>query len=322
MRFRHSVLVTVDNFAGVFKYLLYRVITGIVFFSLIYVVLRLSLSFIVDSAEVAAIKELIRDIVTSIFSGNAQHLADLQEQGVFSEAIGNLGRLVVSGGGAIAGAVVGVCLIYLVARIVDGLATFALATMLNDRMSICARTPFSSAFFKSAGRGILYELIYVPMSFVYDAATLGFCYLIFFYLRGLVFGSGLFVVLVSLSLTILSFVLSEALKMTLISAWIPAMLADNEGVTKALRRSFCARHAFETRFVCFVTAIFIIIVANIAFGVFTFGSALLITVPLSFLFTLSIQFVFYYHETGRKYFVSAGEVVSTEETKIEEKTQI
>ena len=205
-------------------------------------------------------------------------------------------------------------LIYLTARIVDGLATFAMAATLNDRMSICARTPFSSAFFKSAGQGILYELIYVPMSFLYDVATLALCWFVFFYLRGLIFNTTFLMLFGSLLLAVLSFVLLEALKMTLISAWIPAMVADKIKVTKALALSFRRKKSFGSRFVSFVTAIFLIIVVNLVFGLFTFGSALLLTVPLSFLFTLSIQFVHYYQDEEKKYFVSAGEIVSPETT--------
>ena len=104
MRFMHSVKVTVDNFGSVFKYLLYRIVTGIVFFSIIYVILRLSLSFIVDSAEVAALKDLVTETVKSIIAGNTERLHEIQELGLYKESIVAIGRLVASGGGAIAGA--------------------------------------------------------------------------------------------------------------------------------------------------------------------------------------------------------------------------
>ena len=90
------------------------------------------------------------------------------------------------------------------------------------------------------------------------------------------------------------------------------MVADKVKATKALALSFRNKKSFGSRFVSFVTAIFLIIVVNVVFGLFTFGSALLLTVPLSFLFTLSIQFVHYYQDNEKKYFVSAGEIVSPE----------
>ena len=51
MRFRNALRISVDNFSSVFKLLLYRLVTGLLFFSLIYVILKLSLSVVTESAE-------------------------------------------------------------------------------------------------------------------------------------------------------------------------------------------------------------------------------------------------------------------------------
>ena len=59
MRFRNAVHITIDNFSFVFKSLLYRIVIGIIFFSLSYVVLSAGLSTVVQSAEVAELKSLI-----------------------------------------------------------------------------------------------------------------------------------------------------------------------------------------------------------------------------------------------------------------------
>ena len=317
MLFTHSIKITIDNFRSVFKYMLYRIVSAIVFFSIMYVLLRLSLSFIVESAEVAALKDLVKEVVVCIISGNAARLSEIQELGLFQKAVIDIGRLIADGGGAIAGAVVGACLIYLVSRIVDGLATFAMGAIVNDRMSLFARKPFSSAFFSTAGQGILYELIYVPMAFLYDVATLALCWFLFFYLRGLMFPASFLTSLVSLSLFVTAFCCLQALKMTLISAWIPAMIADRVPVRKALALSFKNKEGFGSRFVCFLSTIFIIVAGNIVFGVCTVGGALLLTVPLSFLLLLCIQFVYYYYYNHKKYFITEGEIYLPKQTESE-----
>ena len=58
MRFRNAVHITIDNFSSAFKMLLYRLIVGILIFSLIYVILQLLLSVIVTSAELQTVKDL------------------------------------------------------------------------------------------------------------------------------------------------------------------------------------------------------------------------------------------------------------------------
>lgn len=58
MRFRHAISISIDNFSAVFKLLLYRLVTAVIFFSLGYVILRYGLADITESAEAGAIKSL------------------------------------------------------------------------------------------------------------------------------------------------------------------------------------------------------------------------------------------------------------------------
>ena len=105
----------------------------------------------------------------------------------------------------------------------------------------------------------------------------------------------------------------EALKMTLISAWIPAIVSDDKRVTLAFRASFGAKKHFGRRFASFLIAVYLIIVINVIFALCTFGSALLVTVPLSFVFLLSLQFVQYYEDNNKKYFISSRTIMGGEE---------
>ena len=54
-------------------------------------------------------------------------------------------------------------------------------------------------------------------------------------------------------------------------------------------------------------------VVNILFALCTFGSALLVTLPLSFVFLLSLQFVQYYEDNSKKYFISSRTIAGGEE---------
>lgn len=303
MRFRNAVSIATDNFGSVFKFLLYRLVTGVIFFSLIYVILKLSLKSIISSPELAALEDLIVDFFRSIASGDSERLHTFQKE--FQDAVVDFGQLLSRSGGAIAGAVVGVCLMYILQRIVDGLALFAIGTMLNDRMAALTRTPFYAAYFKSVAQGVLYELIYVPLAFLFDVLSALLLWLFFYHVPSFLPFSGFVKIMLSLSLIMMGVACLQALKMTLISAWMPAMITDKKSVFGAFRLSLGQKKGFGSRFVSYLVAVYLIIAVNFAFGIFTFGSALLLTVPLSFLFLLSLHFVHYYEDTGRKYFVSA-----------------
>ena len=96
----------------------------------------------------------------------------------------------------------------------------------------------------------------------------------------------------------------QALKMTVISAWMPAMIADKKSAGAGLKNCFADGKGFGQRFAGFLVAVYAIVTVNVMCALATFGSALLLTVPFSFIFLLAMQFVNHYQATGRKYFVS------------------
>ncbi len=313
MRFRHAIYLASENFASVFKLLLYRLFSAAIFGSLAYVILSLGLSAITGSAEVAKLWELAGEFFHALVNGRPEILAGLPPQ--FKDAFTALLKLIAFNTPSIIGCVVGVICLYLLSRFVNGLALFSIANIVNDRMSTYARTSFSQSYFKSIGKAALYQLIYVPLCFLYDALMLAACWFFFFYAPSFLPSWGFVIVLIAVSLTLTAVVALEALKMTLISSWIPAAL-EGDSVTHAFRASVRRRKNFGTRYGGFVAAIYLILAVNILFAVATVGSALLITVPLSYIFLLCLQLVNYYHDTGKKYFISKDTIVDCTEKEL------
>lgn len=310
MRFRNALAITADNYLSAFKLLLYRLIVSVLTFSLVYVILQLSLSVIVTSAELQTLKDLTGEFFRALFGGDSVRLTTFQED--FTAALADFLALITSNGGAIAGAVVGVCLIYILSRFLNGLCHFAAASIMYDRMSVFARTSFSAAYFKNLGNAALYEIIYVPLSFVYDVISMLACWFLFFYLPSFLPSWGFLTILLALSLTIALYICLQSLKMTLISAWIPSVLTGEASVAKGLRVSLRRVRPFWRRFASYLTANYLIVVVNVVFGLATLGSALLITIPLSFLFLLALQCVHYCEDSGRKYFISVHNIAGAE----------
>ena len=279
MRFRHAVHLTSENFSSVFKLLLYRLFTAAVFGSLGYVILSLGLSAITGSAEMADIKELIATFIDAVATGKPEVLQGLPAQ--FKDAITALLSLIAFNTPSIIGCVIGLILLYLFSRFVNGLGLFSVANIVNDRMSTYSRASFSQSYFKSIGKAALYQVIYVPLCFAYDSLMLGACFLFFFYVPSLLPSWGPITVFIAVSLTLTAIVALEALKMTLISSWIPAVVAENVSITRAFRASVRSKKGFAARYAAFLAAVYLILAVNVLFGLATVGSALLITVPMS-----------------------------------------
>ena len=311
MRFRNAFHITIDNFSSAFKMLLYRLVVAVITFSLVYVILRLALDTIVRSAEWETLRSMASEFFKALFSGDSAVLQGFQSS--FHTALVDFLALLGQNGGAIAGAVVGVCLMYLLSRFLNGLCLFAIAGIMHDRMSLFSRTSFSAAYFKNLGNAALYEIIYVPVVFVYDALTALVCWFFFFYVPSFLPSWGFFPVIVSLCLTVTLIVFLQSLKMALVSAWLPSVSAGDKRVGQGLKDALRARKGFWRRFASFLAAVYIIIAANVMFGLFTLGSALFLSVPLSFIFLLALQFVHYFEDGGKKYFISVHDIAGSAE---------
>lgn len=310
MRFRTAVHLLMDNFSNVYKLLLYRLVSAIIFFSLSFVVLRLGLAVIVESAEVDGFFALIANFLRAVSSGDSAYLQGFQEE--FTAAVGALLDLLAQHMGSIIGSLVGLVLLYLVARIVNGLALYTVSVVINDKMATYAKTRFSAAFVSSFGRAIQYIAAYVIIAFVYDVLTVLISWFLFFYVLSFLAGRSFLAIFASLMLTLTAILALEALKLTLFSSWIPAMVSDREGLGRALKISLTNGKNFGIRFSSYLIACYLIAAINVLFAICTIGSGLFLTVPMSFFFLLALQFTHYYEDTGKKYFISYMRVSKNE----------
>lgn len=302
MRLRNAFRILIYHFSSVYKLLLFRLVTNAVLLSLAYAVVSLGLHTIFTSAEAHNILTLIGEFFKAIASGNTEFLASFQTD--FTEALTAFLTLLGANIGSIVLSVVGVCFTYLLARFLNGTAIFAMGDIVNGQMEFYGKTGFASAYTKNVGKAALYELIYVPVSFVYDLLAILLCWFCFFYVPGLLSLLGFLSVFTGLAFALTAFVCLEALKMSFISRWIPAVVTGGKSVGAGLKESLCSLRGFGGRFSSFLVAIYLIIALNVLFGLCTFGSMLFLTVPASYILMLNLQFVYYYEDTGKKYFLS------------------
>lgn len=311
MKLRRALHLFTDNFSGTYKLLLYRFVSQILFVGLIYVILSLGLHSILTSAEVDNIFALAKEFIRAIVTGNSAYLVTFQDE--FLEAMKELSLLLANEIGSIVGSLIGVCLMYLLLRFVNGTAVFAIGNMVNDKMAFYSKTKFSTAYFKNIGQAMLYEVMYVPLSFVYDALAVVFCWFFFFYTPSLMPTHGFLSVLFGVSITIAVFILLEAVKMALISAWIPAVVTG-KSVVEGFKSCFKnCKTGFWGRFSTYLVTLYLLFMLNVMFAICSLGSFLIISLPASFVFILCLQLVYYYEDNRMKYFVAFNTVSEHED---------
>ncbi len=304
MKFRNAFRLMTDNFGNVYKLLLFRAVTGILFMSLVLVILERGLDIIVYSPEAVKITELFKEFFKELSTGSPNFEVLYGYRDNITAAVKDFFQMVGTKIGSIIASVVGIVVIYLFTRFLNGTANFAAGSILNDKMQAYSKTRFSSAYFQHLRKSVIYQIIYVPCSFLYDVLALAGCWFFFFYTPSLLPTSGILTVFLGLSLSVTAFIVLLAVKLTLISAWIPSIITDEMTVKAGMSKSFRAKKGFAGRLSSFLVAIYLIFGINVLFGLFTFGSMLLITIPASYFFILCLQFVYYYEENNKKYFVS------------------
>ena len=150
MRFRNAFRIVMNNFGNVYKLLLFRLVTNVIFLSLSYVVITLGLHVILGSEEAHTILELVGEFFKALTGGDTAFLAGFSEE--FTQAIADFLVLLGKNIGSIVGSVVGVAALYLVSRFIGGTSMLAMGTIFNDKMETYGNTRFASAYFKNLTR--------------------------------------------------------------------------------------------------------------------------------------------------------------------------
>ncbi|MBQ9728862.1 MAG: hypothetical protein IJV85_04625 [Clostridia bacterium] len=298
MRFRNGIRLLSENFKGVYRLLLYRLVVGLVASALCCAMILPEFLEIVKSDAAKELISDIKDFFASFLSDEPTGLDMIIGKGGSLRA---LWQVVKSKAVTITWAIVGCIVVYLLKRFAETVAYFTTGSILNDKMATYAETPFFTSFVANLGKASVYALVYVPAVFVFDVITIAICYLILSTVNVFL---GLF-----LSMTVI--VVCQALKLTFTSLWVPAMTADNRRLRDVFKASSWSDYKQKGKmFSTYVVCVYAIIIVNVIGALSTFFSALILTVPASYLFLLCVHYVNYYTLKGKSYFITYEKIAT------------
>ncbi|MBQ3221534.1 MAG: hypothetical protein IJB34_06205 [Clostridia bacterium] len=295
MLFRNAFRLLTENFKSVYRILLYKIVVSLIATALC---CALILPELLEVWNAEQTQRLLAD-------GKAFFEALLAVDGdstvIKDEILGEGGSLrafallLSSKTTAFTLVAIGCIVVYLLRRFVETLCYFTTGSMLGDRMNTYSDTPFFAAFVANLGKASLYALVYVPVVFLFDAITVGLVLLIFAVLAT--------VPAITVSITLVAIL--QALKLTLTGYWMPAMTTDGKRISQVFRSMDKTEKKQGLKiFSTYVVSVYLVIVVNVVAATATFGSALLLTVPASFMLFICQQYVHYYTLKGKKYFIT------------------
>lgn len=297
MRFRNSIRLFMENFRHVYKLFFYKVIITLVAIALC---CAFVLPELMEFWKNPAMQTLIADckaFAKMFFELNRESLEAMKQNIVGPE--GSLRQVLVlisSMRLEIVLTVVGVLIVYLVKHFAETLCHFTTGSMLNDKMATYAESSFATSSVANLGKASVYAFAYVPLVFLFDVSVLLGIY-------GLL---ALLPIFPALFCSVTLLVLGQALKLTIFSNWMPAMTTDNMRLRDAIRVRGLKENGrqWTKAFSMYFVTVYAILVINGIAAWFTFGSALIVTVPASYFFLICEQYVHYYTIRGKKYFVT------------------
>lgn len=302
MKFRHSFNVFVDNFSVAYKHLLYKVVVTVIAACLYTAVVYPFIKGLMRSAEFTALTDGLMNFIGSLTSGNAAELGEISEE--IRENFLALMTMISNNRANIILGVFGILIVHLIEKFFNSLGNYTLASVINDRMAMRTHSSYLGALIGNLRQASLYSVIYTPISVLYDLV----CYVgLYFIIFRLLF---FFVLPLRLFLYVTAIVAATSVKMTFTTDWLPALIRGKMSQKEALLFTFDRKNKNTFNVLSnFSVLVMIIFAVNVAAAVCTFGAAVLLTVPSSYILLVSFEFVNYYDREELKYFIDKNTII-------------
>lgn len=311
MIFKNAFYLTIDNFALNYKLLLYKAAVWVITFALSMAFLYAPIVTLLNSRPMAELVQLLGDFVKALTSGDTAFLSTFADS--FQVSMGELVAYLQRNTPSIVLFALGLLAILLISRFLDGIGNFTFGCLIDNRLSSYAKTPFMVTCIGNLSKSALWQIVYVPVTFVYDVCSVFLCYGVFLILINII-SVELIASAAALMVSATLLLAAQALKLTIFNDVVPAIVADKMRLRDALKKAFsCKAQRFAGLFSTYLVTVLLIMCVNVLFAVATFGAGLLITIPMSYLIMTCIQFVSYYDDTHKKYFLGEDNIVRPKE---------
>lgn len=290
-----------DNFSVTYKQLLYRLVVMLVAGTICYFVINPFIQSLLP--ELDNLLSNAGDYILKLLNGDVLQLTKISDR--VKEAYASLMALLEAKTQDIALLISVVLIIYLISAWFNGLGNYATAAVINDKMALRANAPFFGTLIKNLKQAAIYNAIYVPLSFLYDAVVGVAMFFFIFYLV-----NSIVPILLCVFLFIVVIVLSVAVKLTLTCDWLPTLIRGKLGQKKAIACTFSRKNKNTFNVLSnFVVLTLLVLAINVAALFFTLGVGMLITVPASFVILISFNMINYYDREEIKYFVDKNTII-------------
>ncbi len=199
---------------------------------------------------------------------------------------------------AIYGTLAWISLVYLLARFFFTLSQVPIAKMIYDKMSSNFNNGFLSTCIQYSKQAFVFALLSSLISVPLDLAVmLGIIAL------GIKLSTVVNFFAIAFSVTLL--LLYASFRSSLLSQWVPLIIAENLGVVDAFRKSFAPSLSSLKEIFSATLIVFVLIIWSVSGGLslVTFGIVPIFIIPFAMVFLNILNMVKYFNNNNKKYYV-------------------
>lgn len=315
MKFKYAIHILVDNFTVTYKQLLYR-LTIFVVAALIGVgVLTPFIRDFINSEALNSLLTNVKTFILDLLAGNVMALEPVSKQIV--EAYEQFMQLVHT---RVAEIVITALLLFtllIVEKWFTGLGNYTTAVIINNKMSLRTSSPFIGTLISHFKEAALFNLVYVPISVLFDVVVGGTLFALLFLIQ-----KGMTFFVLNVFIFALVMVVAIAVKMTFTCDWLPALIRGKMSLKQSMIYAFRqkGKQTFNV-FSNFVVILIMAIAVNVATLLFTFGAGLLLSLPASYVIIINFEMVNYYEREDLRYFLDKNTIIKPEKEFVQTREQ-
>ena len=310
MKFKHTFHVFVDNFSVIYKQLLYRLIIAVIAFLISWGCLTPFITEFINSQAFNSLTSGIGSFISELLQGHVDMLAQISSN--ISVAYEQVLDLLNTRMTQIVLTAILLLFVYIVQKWFTGLGNYTTAVIINDKMALRKTSPFINTLISHFKEAAIYNLIYAPLTVLYDVAiAVALIAVLFFMLNGMGY------LFISIFLFMLIMIASIGVKMTFTCDWLPALIRGKMGQKKSIIYTFSRKNKNTINvYSNFIVLELIILAINVMAFFFTLGVGLLITIPASYVILLCFEMVNYYDSKELKYFLDKYTIIKSEKERV------
>lgn len=302
MRIKNAFKIVLSNVNTMYKMVLYRFICTAAFALIAYFAVLSGLKYIFYSEQFVAIRDTVTELLTDFLSGRG--IADVAES--MRPAFDDFFRMLYRERAHLLSALFGTFGLVLLLRFFYALGDFAFASAVDGFMSSMNKPGFFSSLLESFGKAALYALVITLVSVVSECVIFLTSLVIVVYTISYI---SVFAIIFGVAFLVFGF----ALKYSLLSPVLPSVVCDRLSVGKALKGCVRKGKDFAALLGSYSFLWLLFFYINVSFGVFTLYMGLIVSLPLTSLYFISVSLTDQYIVNHKSYYVDYNVVVSPKE---------